>query len=412
MRLSLIHIIEGFGVRTGVDWASVSKSDVDYKAIVRDKDIYFSPIDSPEDIVRIEEALQITDLAKHVFSDRHQLPTFTGTIYYGFKATFADQYRDQSFNKILAPFDRLSELYFGLSQTTIGDALTVARRTADPVKYGGSGEPNAELAQALIDASGAASQMYDFLNIKKPYKANCPISHVKALIQDRMGQYVKVVAYELADRLKHPQNQQDKQVLSKFLELAVQQFIKIPNIANYDYVVYPQSSGSFNILLAKSIADQTGGMALQVNKLPRERVKVDRDQLMQRGKQEIEGHRALTGPDAGKIRYEPRTGTQFYDDPDKFVEDWTETEHRKLEGLTQRGPQDQPMKAKDVPKDKRRYLKMFGQEGTEEAAGFEVLIVDDNIVGGSTVELVHEILSKLQPPPTRIDSYVPLYLPY
>lgn len=105
---------------------------------------------------------------------------------------------------------------------------------------------------------------------------------------------------------------------------------------------------------------------------------------------------------------------------DNLVNDWAATELRKLrEELTRkaRGSTGSAVRIAHTFGDKRRYVKLYGHAGPGPVGlhhqlarikGKNCLLIDDNVAGGSTIELIEQIAQYYKP--SRIDAFVPLKL--
>jgi hypothetical protein len=100
---------------------------------------------------------------------------------------------------------------------------------------------------------------------------------------------------------------------------------------------------------------------------------------------------------------------------DALANDWAATELRKLrEELTRkaRGSAGSAVKIAHTFGDKRRYVKLYGRAGLHSqlsvVTGKNCLLIDDNVAGGSTIELIEQIAQYYKP--RRIDAFVPLKL--
>ena len=95
---------------------------------------------------------------------------------------------------------------------------------------------------------------------------------------------------------------------------------------------------------------------------------------------------------------------------DELTNHWVKNEIRKIRTIT-RGTGIPVIK--NIPHDKRRFAKIYGApedhiEQLDRIANKKCLIIDDNIAGGSTIELIEQILQAYGP--SLIDAFVPLRL--
>lgn len=425
MKLALISVLaEGFGFQTEHDPQALlaaqppgKKGAGGFKSFFQGSTLYFKPEDSPSDIVKVVPALEQKDLSTYV--DDKALPNFKGTIFYGFKTVAGDEYRTSGLDKILVPLEKALAIAGG----KIPEALTVGqcRRLAAMARTGDvrSRYPqDVAKADALEAAAKIAVQVrtaYGWKGKRGSSPEDFCIHNAMQLVKQRTGNnYAHDAAYELARRLKKPQSG-DEQIVTQFIDLCETQLAKIDPIA-YDYVVAPQSSGSFNKALAKRLADTRGSEFLEIQKHLGKNVTVNRDQLYQQGlrnapKAERDGKFQRHQMEVVEEHTKRERVTYEYDTPEEYASDWADNEHQKLEKYVSKMPKSKPAEIKDQEwADKRRYMKLFNPEGAEKAAGQTVLMVDDNMVSGGTIELVYEILQGLTPPPRRLDIFIPLLL--
>lgn len=121
---------------------------------------------------------------------------------------------------------------------------------------------------------------------------------------------------------------------------------------------------------------------------------------------------------AANPRLDKKTGKMIpavpiptFDTWDELANYWVDTEFNKIEKSLNRNTG--TMQIKNISQDKRRFAKLFGTpESHAERLGDikdkKCLIIDDNIAGGSTIELIEQILKAYGP--SIIDAFVPLKL--
>lgn len=97
-----------------------------------------------------------------------------------------------------------------------------------------------------------------------------------------------------------------------------------------------------------------------------------------------------------------------------LANDWADTELRKLrDALTRTSSGIGPLKIAHTFGNKRRYVKLYGRAGLHSQqlsmiADKNCLLIDDNVAGGSTIELIEQIVQHYEP--KRVDAFVPLKL--
>ncbi len=413
MKLRFINLAEGFGFRTDHDpeavMAQAELKTPNYKPLFANDTIYFNPTDSQEDVIKVVPAMKAETLKPYV--DRYQLPNFTGTIYYGFKTVLGDDYRNKTIETILTPLE--ATLKHAGEGVTVKDCFDIAKEYSDPRRWGKPGPPRPDLAELMANAGHLALKLRQLYKWKQGTQDTLPIKQAIALVKERTGRgYAKEASYQLAQRLKNPKAD-DQEVVNRFMEMCVEQIGKLPGTAvAYDYVIAPASKGSFNQSLAKLIARDRGSEFLIIGKRLGKDVTVGADQIRERARR-LEAPRCKKKDERGRDVWilTVRGDKISYYTEDEFVEAWSTNEINKLQTAQRKMKSDvEPeIKAQDY-KDKRRYLKIYSKAGAEATSDKAVLLIDDNIVSGGTLELIHEVLIQVQPPPRRIDIFVPLLI--
>lgn len=420
--MKLCAIREGFGFNVDDHDPEIllntqlSSSNVgDFKPFFHGRQLYFKPEDSPGDIVRVVPTLQSESLNSYI--DTNHLSTFTGEIYYGFKTVLADEYRTKAIDAILTPLEKglevTAKIYGGPTLDNLSKYVRILR---EPEKWGNYGtKPDPDKAAVIEQAIKLAYRVYAAYGVKTKQSDFSLVTAINLVRQRTGSNYVRDAAFAFAGRLKHPEPN-DLELVAKFIDLCEQQLAKMPGTAiAYDYVVAPRSSGSFNRALADRITKTRGSEFLEIGKRLGRDVTVDHDQLIDRARKEAPKHKVHDGKWVSKMK-DPETKKMEvweYDTENDFVDSWSTNEHNKLvNNVVGKMPKNREAAIKNQQYlDKRRYVKIYSDQGADVAAGKSVLLIDDNLVGGGTIELVYEILAKLQPPPKRIDVFVPLYLP-
>jgi len=221
------------------------------------------------------------------------------------------------------------------------------------------------------------------------------------------------LAYELADRLKHGGDDNDKAVIDKFIGLSQELVKRIPGRpVTYDFVVYPGSSSTFNQVFADKVAAENGGFAQEIKKFIRGEMGYDFGALGEKAE--------------GAARYQERLkkfngvygigmkDTQYFKDRQQFKAAWIQNEVDRFEHVLPKNKSTIPS-LKGIRYNYRQYLRAFDPRSLGEMGDLMndsyILIIDDNYVTGASLRMIHTVLSELKPPPRQIDVFVPLILP-
>jgi hypothetical protein len=427
MKLCMINLIhEGFGFDTSShDPDKIVAAELD--PLFVGNTIYFKSEDSPQDVVKIIPALESSSLEEYI--DYRRLANFEGRVYYGFKTVSGDDYRNAAIDAWLKPLEQALDQERSHQKEqliTVGDCVRLSKIYRDPQRWGQEGEPNPAKAEILDKAVVIAMRVRAAYGYKGK-QADFGIQRAINTIIARTGaQYAKTAGYAFAQRLKNP-GPPDREIVAKFLELSRDQLAKLPGTAiAYDYVVAPQSSSSFNQELARLVSKDRGSELLIVQKRLGRDVTVDRDQIMQRAKDVEAPIHYRDKDEKWELKLKKKDSLEF-DTADEFADAWGQNEYEKLQNVVGKMPKTKEAKIKDnTYHDKRRYAKIFSPTDATHydllrhddpepvstplaaAAGKSVLVIDDNLVGGATVELIYEVLQGLPEPPKRVDIFIPL----
>lgn len=421
--MRLYRIIEGLGFTQDItpqqrDTSMLSWQDKDFELHFGGKDIYLNPADQPGDIIKLEPVSMTQPLSAMNLDPASLRSIEHGAVYYGFRTVPADQHNASIMKSLLEPVEKVMDKYGARGRIlNITNLRQMVRELMNPEQYRIAGlpqsEPDPEAAQELNDAIEAATEIHDKLQLKVNLNDLTLKNAAAQVTKVTAAKYAKAASYAMAQRLKHP-TAEDKPIIDQFLDMCMEQLAKLPGVEAYDYVVTPESSSGFNKLLAKRIRKETGllpktGAAtpLTIQKRLGKDVEVSKEQLRTRARQIAPKYKNEDG--TYDVNY--RGNTYEVDTEDDFVKMWSQNEYEKLQKEVSKIPKSKKAAIKGQNYlDKRRYVKLFSSTGAEQTAGKSVLIIDDNIVGGATVELIHEILANVQPPPKVIHVFIPLYI--
>jgi len=413
--MRLCHIIEGIGF--GPDSTNAfgtppigilsAKTPADFRNLFAGRPIRITTEDGVGDVIKLEPANHNVPIST-LTSEPSSL--YKGKIYYGFKTVSGDEYESEELEALLRPLENAQK--FG--GNTIGRARAIVKELKNPTPHSGY-EQDLEGAQELQDAIDIASHVCKNLNKTRTTENDITFIQAIKLLKQSIGTpAAKEAAYHIAQYLKSTTGS----VTSGFIDMCMEQLSKLPGVEACDYVVAPESSSQFNQALAARIKQDAGLFAgkgkadfLQIGKLMGRDVTVSRPQLEAEAKR-----RARTALKNGLYKVtDPDTRESITVKTEKeYIDKWSTNEFKKLEALVatlQSGKAaDRPAKIKaQQALDKRRYVKIFDKTGAAPVAGKSVLIIDDNIVGGSTIDLVHEIVDSVGP--RKIDVFIPLWIP-
>jgi hypothetical protein len=177
-------------------------------------------------------------------------------------------------------------------------------------------------------------------------------------------------------------------VQQKFVEYGARVFTE-KNKNEYDVIMYPQSSSTFN----KNFADILSPYLVNalVYEIPKRKVKevvFNYEEMMKRA--------AKTEKKISKKLGKIPTDKEWIDEiVDNIRSSFPKDENRTATMKNQRSG------------DKRRYAQLFKMEEPELFQGASILVIDDNVVHQGTFEMIHGLLSICSP--SRIDMYTPFY---
>jgi len=403
MKLNTIY--EGFGIITNHDPdESIVKKPVTYTAF--DGDLYYNEIDTPGDIVplRLGQSSLSTYIAAHEKGSNVPLPNFDGIIYYGFE-NVRGEYRNQAVNDLLKPLEKVKTFLTKNGMLDYNYPKDIKHNIELNEKEGSQ-----KFADQLRVVAKYMDKWYKYFNYDE--KRSITVDKLLNKLNNYIADYAYQAGLAFARRIKKPSNEADARIRDKFIELSIQQLQKMPTTpVAYDYIIAPQSSSDFNKLFASAIAQDTGSELLFVQKHKvKERIVVDKNQIEQYIRSRNDYSRFMRG---GQYVVASGDKAKYYDNFEDFVDKWVENEAIKLMKAASNASS-----IKNIPLDKRRYLKIYsdvavGLDGHEEHLSATsdkfILLIDDNVAGGATIELLYEIIRRVGNP-KRIDIFVPLRL--
>ena len=414
---------------------SIGAKVPDFDILFQGRNLYYSAKDSPDDLIRFEEAVSSQDLSTLDPSDK-ALSSFTGKVNYGFRTTPVKVYKDQVFDQLISPLEKAKSLMGGRKVSgnpTVREMeyeIKMCSSTSQEARDAGY-EYDPQRAKDLKSATDVMLYVYNKTpgitggRLATRGLGNRPRD--PSYFEMNVNMAIDTIYKEVGERFMHDASYAMAKILKsdtpaamvvsgQFMRLCVDQVDKLQkkNGIEYDFVLYPQSSSDFNVRFATMLQDHIGVERLSpmmVSKLPGKSVTIDKGEMEARALRQAE---KAYDPKTKKYKLSLRTGTQLFDTAEQYAAAWAANEHSKLTtALGKQLSSDKPLAIKGAQYlDKRRYIKMFSDEGLAVISGKNVLIVDDNVVGGGTVELINDLAVNVEPPPNRVDVFVPLYITY
>lgn len=201
--------------------------------------------------------------------------------------------------------------------------------------------------------------------------------------KDDATKYVNIIKIAFSKMLKDPQTDEGFRNRNIFIKQAAENFRKRMN-KPYSMVVYPYSSKDFNEEFAKYLGKLYGIPAYEgFRKLPAGQVTLDEPAI-----------RAHYGNQAGEIM-------------DKINYGYSKGFGGHYAGVTTSNP-NKPLQIKNFNQDHRRYIKMWEPTPNMNFRNKSLLIVDDNVDKGGTLERIYDLVIKQKP--KSVDIYTPLYI--
>jgi hypothetical protein len=238
---------------------------------------------------------------------------------------------------------------------------------------------------------------------------------------------LRKIAISFAQSLKHP-SPKEEALKNQMIDNCVEIFNTLSDNIEYDSIVVPQSSSRFAAELAEKLE-----IANSITTIPKSQfkdVEIDVDELYNRAEQLYDNNKYHDRLKITKVTYDkyaplfisylkdkndtaanqiPATlhTDVVYNNDDNFPLLWTAKEGGKLSSYINKN-QKNPLNIKNVlTGDKRKYLKVF-ETPQESFENKRILIIDDNIVSGGTIEQIHNLIS--QQGPNIVDMFVPFFI--
>lgn len=438
--MKLYNIIsEGFKVQVSIPVTEAGIEEYqDYVSKVEGKEITYTAVDNPEDIIRVQPSLDAKRLSEFIVTRPTKL--FEGAkVYFGFSTTKSagEDIHDTS---AIEPVEYQSLLtpLLTLARDFAGQTLDVKGLNQLARQFGNRILCQEQLGLELTDqeredavsmtrgAQAALSKVYDIYVqnarerklVKITQKENFTVPEaISFLRRNVFRHYARASSYEVAKQLKHPKNEAQRKITDTFLDLCIAQLRKLPIVRSatagtpgsgvLDYIVYPQSSSTFNKNLVIRASNILGSMHLEITKnnlQTDEELVVDKEAIYHRA----ENYEANTHYDTRLMKWyftrknRPR---QLFDTKEKFVEAWAENMIKTLESALGFAGN-----IKNVDPGMRPYIKNLFPFRDEYSVlgGKSVLIIDDNIVSSGTVQLIYNMLKSMEIPPRQVDVFIPL----
>lgn len=374
----------------------------------------FAVNDRPTDIVKVQPVMRLESLPRH------------GQAFYAFETSVYNRaeptsYTDINVKAFLSDFDDLTN---SADYHNVRTYVDISKRLDQLRKLLKSGAAQISVAyrdglsqhatvaevQAAIDIGERARRAL-VKALPDVDQTKLTISAAKAAVEDNLVKpYTAAVQYGFAKMLKNPQSDDEHQLVANFISEALDAFAaKMPR-RRYDVICYPQSKGKFNATCAELVAAALGQRAIEVQKLPKREVTVNRNCLYELGL-------ILADKSYTKTRRYERSYTEMgktakttkrFKTREDYATNYMQIEAAKIEVIIARGNQDVPLNIKDIPyHDKRHCIHMFN--APTDVAGKSVLVIDDNIVSGGTTAILIGDLNRVGA--RVVDAFVPLRIP-
>lgn len=392
------------GIRLSGLQAPLKIGDKTNVSIIRNGDFEIRDSDYPDDLIVFEPFYTAKKL-RNIPADLKSLSSFEeaeSKIYYGFALRPASQVSDQQ-------VDQLRERHKLASGFVTTDSLLNAVTTAIEVGVKEISQLKCTLVELKyqernsVEGSSRQSEIrrkFDAVAMVLDFVATNDISQtlpeIKLDLADNsrtsganVRQYMKDAVIAINKAIKHPKKQSEQALRDYIIKKSIEHLTRINN-RHYDYVVYPESSSGFNKILGSELAKAYGCKHTEIPKIP---AKFDKDELELRAmKMQAAGRGKAINTSNGIIKPSDKS----------WPDEWAKKEMRKLGKYMQQGGQ-----IKNAPQDKRRYVINFDMPSDIET-GSAILMVDDNVDGGGTMERLHAIMSTSKP--TVIDIFTPFYM--
>jgi len=399
------------------------------------KSLSYKEEDDPSDLLRLIHLDKIVQLPTMEIDDR--LPSFEGgSIYYAFTFTPSEQFSVRSRDKkaIYADTTFDSDIERLQKQMTFNKNRMDRIRKMHPISKLEEKTPNLEMIvraamqdihvydqramkainQKLTGTGIVLTSLPQIQMLQQWFGSSERIEFVK-LVQDqnRLQMLIKPQSRNVLDTkdsrkffedaclamakiLKKPRtpNQQEKQ--AQFIQLSVQAVTTKMQGKGYDYVIWPESSSSFNQLLGEALAEHYGAYPMQgFSKLTKGESQVDITSAIKNGKNHLSILKQFDRM-RGVVREKDVVGLDGKTRLGKIINNGKNQKDDKPE-----------IKKVDYGRPYMRIWKIEKPEGVNYKKA-RILIIDDNSSSGATMQAVHKLL--IQEKPRYVDMFIPLQL--
>lgn len=419
LTLSRRHIPEGISLKNPPSAIKLSRSDL--VVVVRRNGFIIRDDDHPDDIIQFEPfhgARSLNDLSA-MSSSGQSLSSFSGQqIYFGYKISKADDI-NASFSAnydfsvvsdsidILGDYDKWKRENFPLRSQRPRhgklDSLNSLKQEIEWIKKQSLSSELHKYSQVMMDIINAINYLNgtndpglqggEIYNISSVSGLKEALGRIKTKSAQTVEPLLKASAIAFAKAVKDPQNNEEIKLREYIISKVLKKFTEFGK--SYDLIVYPESKSSFNGELADRLAKSMGSRAVRVDKLADPTV--NRSALGDRARRDFEARRGSDVKDisGNVVARGPSKGQEA--DPN-WASAWEDKEARKLEG-----PEGSEIKRRF--QDKRRYLNLFADPTDIDD---DILLIDDNIDSGSTMEIIHGLLNQYNP--SVLDMFTPFHM--
>jgi hypothetical protein len=332
--------------------------------------------DRPADFIHIEPLNKAQSLPTMEIKDR--LPDFEGVnVFYGFKFVPAKKYTSTLVNFTWET--RYKQLRKNIEQYKhIEPLLPYLDKVKEAIdKAGGMYQAASQLLQKMgiritPEQVGEIFNLGSLLQQEEDLKTKSPVftgKGAKTFLNAMQQAFLKV--------LKHGKS---AQLRDQFIDMAINHFARLNSTKCYDYIIYPPSSSKFNEELA------LGFSAKYTNNMGGRCIAEPLDSFEKRDDVEIDMFNLVK---------------QFGKEKAKEKAAYLQSQIALGKG-----------EIKNIHSRDKHFLRMFKPTTGNEIKykNKMILVVDDNIASGATMQQIHHILRKQYP--KRIDIYTPLYVEF
>jgi phosphoribosylpyrophosphate synthetase len=394
--------------------------------------------DHPEDIVHMEPIDKLVELPA-IPDDPHALPSFEGIhIYYAYAVVPSSDFVEPgSASSPEANYTDYTELVDSVAhlvhpeepRSEVERALADANRQ---VRWGMAYNPTIQAeAEEDVKALEKALETMDKVGVSTLADLSDSTQKAHDYINYK-GKFLFHAAQSLAKKIKNP-SPEEQETSDQFIRGAIQRLVQVHK-QPFDIIAYPSSKkkagSNFNIRIAKALQDvYPNAKPIEISKLSGNETEINWEAVYDR---------ALTYHEEAKAGMHKRGRANLNMSPDRRAK-VTDSSYFNVADLPQVDPEitltpadeewvewwvaqlvaqlevpvkmsgDKPIVAKTLQKlgSNKRYLKMFAKP-TEDLRDKAILIVDDNVAYGGTMQILNDLVREQSPKEVLI--FTPFYM--